>query len=408
MLKELRAYPIFRKDVMRGLCANRDCNNIATKACSKCGLRYCCAECQKEDWMFRHKRFCVVKDLGRTKTIFKIFAERIEDYSSGKTSMDRYFSISKNVIFKDKLNPVLAEVDAAHCYLTHKFDSISGRVLSVLEDHEQVEANSHFSGAVFRADPGKLYLVNRQIVPVPLISEQLPSRNIIEIDPGNIKYSVELVPLNRCLQEEFMLTFLIMTQKEMRQARYKASLALFIIRTTIEPIMGRGYGNPVFLSLENVLAYEDFISKNFAVGIEFPFNLLCSILYPQFKFSMRTGNLDDDNKCLNTYSDDDFIEKYKCPPSIQEQYQHIADDKLAEEEDEYMKSVMLLRPGEEESDRLARYRTHKYKELWWRFSAFDITTNCSESLAVLPIGQSVTDEITGAMKDCEMKCDDCN
>ena len=84
--------------------------------------------------------------------------------------------------------------------------------------------------------------------------------------------------------------------------------SLIIIEVAIAPGLGWGYGNPVFLSLKNVLAYEDFIHKNFGFDQPFPFHLCCSILFPDdFNSSMRTGNPEDADKLFDLDSEENLL-----------------------------------------------------------------------------------------------------
>lgn len=135
---------VFRKDVTRGFCANKGCVEVAKENCSVCGLGYCTQKCQRIDWKFRHKQFCKKEDIRKTKILFNIFDKRLEDYRSGKTSVERYFSIAHvDVVlrdfkaFEDKIldeEACIKSIRRIPCYRILDAEPESGRILSVLEE----------------------------------------------------------------------------------------------------------------------------------------------------------------------------------------------------------------------------------------------------------------------------------
>ena len=162
--------------------ANKDCSNTAIFACAKCGMRYCSKMCQKSDWAFRHKRFCLDTDLHRTKTVFSLHKKRLDDYKSGKSSMGRYYSIGVDMVFwefqKDRTTLVYPDRR-----------SNSGRVLTVLNEDE--DARVQACGLVMRG--ASVYMVNTALPKISLNNEG--------VDAGlPVEKAVELIPLNKSLQ----------------------------------------------------------------------------------------------------------------------------------------------------------------------------------------------------------------
>ena len=141
MLRELVEGEPWDKSRVRGLCANKDCLEVGGKACERCGQKYCCATCQSVDWYARHKDHCEEKNIARTKIIFGLHKKRCDDYVSGKTSFDRYFSIALHKI--KKIECPMLEI-SKYAYVSIGEPSDSGRIKTVLEDHEQERSSYPF------------------------------------------------------------------------------------------------------------------------------------------------------------------------------------------------------------------------------------------------------------------------
>ena len=116
----------------------------------------------------------------------------------------------------------------------------------------------------------------------------------------------------------------------------------------------------MFLSLKNALAYEDFIIKTFGFKC---FNLLCTVLFPEFKLSMRTGNVEDDEKVVNVanYSlDGDFVARLEIPLSFAAQYASVFDEELMEKEDKEHDEIY----AEEEGSLERRFAHDQTNDPW--------------------------------------------
>ena len=385
MLQELRKSDFsqtWTKSEQRGRCANRDCFEEAKHACSRCGLKYCSDKCQKADWKARHKHHCEVTNLDRTKVIFNIHKQRLDDYRSGKTSFDRYYSIAKFRFFDANL-PQYKKIANAGAYIVLATDEASGRILTVLEDHE---CEREPSIAVQRG--ANQYLINTMVPAIPLTEAEKQAR----IEAGlSVRDAVELVPINRDIQitcDARNLDILFLCMREAWLAEQDG-----FIESTIIPGLGCGYGNPVFLTLQNVLAYDDFLNKTFARGpFPFPTCLFCSIMFPnEFKYSMRTGNTDDDDKYLDTNSEVRFVAKYVAPPDIVAQSAVIFDYDRAVKQYETDKMVYqhaeACAKGENQEVKPHMLRYFAARRDPWTYVEFDMSTACSESLAVHPADQ---------------------
>jgi hypothetical protein len=136
-------------------------------------------------------------------------------------------------------------------------------------------------------------------------------------------------------------------------------LSLLVIEIAITPGLGWGYGNPVFLSLKNALAYEDFIRKNFGMGLRFPFNLCCSILFPEFNPSMRTGNPEDADKLFDLDSEENLLVNKVVAPAVP--YKEIFDRQLMKKEQEEEDDAFKKVEGESEDDGCMRYFAYSRK-----------------------------------------------
>ena len=216
----------------------------------------------------------------------------------------------------------------------------SGRILTVLEDHE-IGSNCR----ILRS--GKACLVNRNVPSVPLSHEEKQLRLAAGL---TLKEATELVPLNQNIQVGSRKNKVEMIARAMRYAlNHESQLNLLLIDIAINPGMGWGYGNPVFLSLKNVLAYEDFIRKNFGMNQQFPFNLCCVILFPEFNLSMRTGNSEDAHKLLGLDSEDNFINRTEAPKGTY--YAEIFDTQLMKKEHEEEEEAFKKVEGDTENDR---------------------------------------------------------
>ena len=390
MLKDLRDNPFVRKQPwtkskQQGLCANKDCMETGTKECSRCGIRYCSEKCQNMDWKHRHKNHCEVKDVRRTEIIFGIHKNRLEKYKTGETSRDRYYSIALFRMYED----YFSEAIQTPAYQIYRIDKSSGRILTVLEDHEIDGDNK--SNRILRG--GKAYLVNPNIPSVPLSHEEEQLRLAAGL---TLKEATELVPLNENIQVAWEYNLIEMIKRSMRNALYQdLKMNLFLINISIVPGMGWGYGNPVFLSLKNALAYEDFIRKNFGLNLQFPFYLCCSILFPEFNLSMRTGNPEDADKLLDLDSEDNFVDKTEAPALFAEIFDAQLMGKENKEENDAFKKV----EGETENDRHMKYYTYLSKCDPLRYARFNLAEHCSESLAVCTADQSA---FTAGQEGCQL------
>lgn len=202
-----------------------------------------------------------------------------------------------------------------------------------------------------------------------------------------LKEATELVPLNQNIQVGSRKNKVEMIARAMRYAlNHESQLNLLLIDIAINPGMGWGYGNPVFLSLKNVLAYEDFIRKNFGMNQQFPFNLCCVILFPEFNLSMRTGNSEDAHKLLGLDSEDNFINRTEAPKGAH--YAEIFDTQLMKKEHEEEEEAFKKVEGDTENDRDIRYYNYSSKRDPWKYAPFTLAEHCSESLAVCTADES--------------------
>ena len=124
-------------------------------------------KCQNVDWKHRHKNHSEVKNVRRTEVIFAIHKTRLEEYKTGKTSYDRYFSIALIRVYKD-LYPEARISLHTTAYRVYCSEESSGRILTVLEDHE-IDGDNKFH-RILRG--GKAYLVNPNIPSIPLSHEE--------------------------------------------------------------------------------------------------------------------------------------------------------------------------------------------------------------------------------------------
>jgi hypothetical protein len=330
------------------------------------------------DWKLRHKDHCEVKNVRRTEIIYGIHGQRLKEYQSGKTSIDRYFSIALARLYKDQFPEHEVSVDSP-AYRKLGEEETSGRILTILEDLEIGDVSKR----ILRGD--KAYLVNPHVPSVPASHEEQQLR----IDAGlAVKEATELVPLNENIQLAISQDTMAMIPRSMRKALYdERRMRLLLIDMVVKPGIGHCYGNPVFLSLKNALAYEDFICKNFAVDLQFPFNLLCSILFPEFDLSMRTGNPEDADKVLDVESEDTFVLKTEAPANFAAHYADIFNEQLMElehkEENEAFKTV----EGETRDERFRRWYAYASKCEPWSYVRYTLADHCSESLAVLAADQ---------------------
>lgn len=364
MLKDLRANGSkgvpWNKEAIRGHCANKGCMKVGTKECSVCGLRYCCSECQKLDWKSRHKHFCKPKDIPQTELCFMLLNVYFEDYKSGKSSIDRYWSVASLKTFND-----LQMIDQPGPCLWCNLNSNSGRILAALDDTEKEKVLHHPKQAIIRSL--KLYLVN------PLIPSRLYAT-------GDL---VELVPLNQHMQSRYFEQQIFLVPKEMRKLKLRDSTAFHIISISIARGYGMLYGNPILLSLESVIAYKDFFDKFFD-GM-FPFAIFCS-LFPDFRVSMLTGDPGDDNKVVG--EDGEFIEKSRVSDEMRERYVELLDEGRMKRETE--EEDVAFNRSKCDSDEVSYHNwiVYQQKYYWWRWKEFDIKVDCSESLALLPLEES--------------------
>ena len=200
-------------------------------------------------------RIIGVEERSRTEIIFGIHKKRLEEYKTGKTSCNRYFSIALMRVYKYHFPEADISVHTT-LYRVHCIEESSGRILTVLEDNE-MKSNHIRRGK-------KTYLVNPNIPSVPSSHEEQQLRLAAGLTPEE---ATELVPLNENIQLACLYNDIEMIKRSMRHALYNEQQKnLFLIDICIQPGMGWGYGNPVFLSLKNALAYEDFIRKNFGVS----------------------------------------------------------------------------------------------------------------------------------------------
>ena len=382
MLQELRKNEFvtkqpWKRSAQRGLCANRDCVEEAKDACSRCGLKYCCSKCQKADWKARHKHHCEVTNLNRTKIIFNIHKQRLDEFKSGKSSFDRYYSIGMESIYKTQF-PLRESVSDPVPYRVIATDEASGRILTVVEDHEQGFPSFVLCRGI------RFYLINTSVPSVPLTEEEKQARMQCGL---SVRDAVEVIPINENLQVEFHMHKMAALMKNMRDSwQSELMRELVSIDMIISPGMGFGYGNPVLLSLQNVLAYEDYIQKTFTLCFDrIPINIMCSILFPnEFKISMRTGNTDDDDKYLDTSSEDKFVQKSDPMTGMAADYALLLDRDLAEKEYQLKRQSLEHREGESEEERIKRQQKYIYYRTSWKYIELDMTVGCSDSLAVCP------------------------
>ena len=401
MLKDLRVNsnglkPPWVKETIKGLCANKGCNNISTKECAICGIRYCSQFCQKEDWKCRHKHFCKPKDIRRTQVLFGILNRRLKDYKCGNTSFGRYYNIASAAVFQNIFIENNRENPDQPLYNVYNIDPVSGRVFTVLTPNEEI--CQHQSNVILRKE--QLYIINSHLLTKKLTDEQNDFRINFGLDS---KEAVELVPVNKNLQKQLKISILNMTFVEMRAAlSVDLNCSLFYIYTLIADGIGCCYGNPVFLSLESALAYQDFIAKNSflrrhsSLG-KYPLHLFYSVLYPTFKPSLLTGNIEHDD-CDLSYGDD------ACPEYVLEKtaitqggegtilnHKFIFVEELMEKEEKEKPDIYTVRDGDPKENNMAvfnRWQNHQQKHQWWVGKYFDISKACSESLDILPVDQS--------------------
>lgn len=341
------------------------------------------------DWKNRHKNHCEVKDIKRTEIIFGIHNKRLKDYQTGKTSIDRYYTIAMIEVFK-YLYPETETSE--YTYRGHQIDVSSGRMLTELEDHE---INDECCLLIRRR--GNAYLMNPNVSPIPLSHEKQQLRLSACLA---VKEAYELVPLNKSLQSACIITEFKMVMRSMRKALDQdLGTNLFVIDATVMCGIGWGYGNPVFLSLKNALAYEDFFDKNFNIGEQFPFNLCCSILFPEFNLSMRTGNPEDVDKVLDVDLKT-FLEKSKFSSvlttillknkehqAVEDVFKVIFDEELMNKERKEIDDAFTGVEGDTESDRIMRYRSFFSKCDPWKYGDLTLAEHCSESLSVCAADQ---------------------
>ena len=223
----------WKKDTVKGLCANKGCMEISSKECIVCGIRYCCSVCQKEDWRARHKHFCKPKDLRRTEIIFDIFRQRLVDYKSGKTSLERYVSIGSMEIYNDtersgKNGP----------FKNMNCDEVSGRVVTFLTQNEIDDYNRNWGNAICRSQSGgemqKLFLINHHS-PTNQCSEQNEIKRIVR-DSIDINQVVELVPFNKSYQKKYFSTIFASVLRAARYALwYEQNTSIGAIELLITP-----------------------------------------------------------------------------------------------------------------------------------------------------------------------------
>ena len=123
-------------------------------------------------------------------------------------------------------------------------------------------------------------------------------------------------------------------------------------------------------------------------SVKFPFNLCCSILFPEFKLSMRTGNIEDDDKYLAACSEDEFVEKGEASPEMKPHYLSIFDEKLMDQEYEEEQDAYKQRDGESKKDFKARWSAFYQKRYPWQWQSCKLSVNCSDSLAIVPADKS--------------------
>lgn len=384
MLKDLRTNRFaieqpWTIEKQRGLCANKDCRNVAGKECGRCGLRYCSAACQKADWKLRHKNHCEPKDIRKTEIAFILFQKRLKDYTDGRTSVDRYYSIATMLDYKDYFPLHEDPAKPTPCYETQN-DSRSGRAASVLEDHE----NSNDCG-VFRKR--HVYIANRAVPTLPLTEKHKQMR----MEAGlPVREATELIPLKGEIQKAFAASFCRRIVRLMRLTMYEErQLPLLLIEITINLGIGYGYGNPVFLNLQNMIAYEDYVQKNFGEDNEFPFNLCCSILYPEFNLSLRTGKAEDADKVLGCDSEQEFISKSAAAPRyLVRNWAMIFHKESMKQEDQEERQVYDRRDGESFEEHMERIRNYNFVLDPFKYGQFTMNDACPDSLAVFPAHRS--------------------
>ena len=397
MLRDLHRFvndnrkPAWKKDVVKGLCANKGCMETSSKECTVCGIRYCCSVCQKEDWRARHKHFCKPKDIRRTEIIFNIFNQRLKDYESGKTSWERYMSIASIEIFKRRNSDELEGINGPFKILNR--DEVSGRVVTFLTKKEIYELQSgNVVCRIQNEGMQELFLINHHSL--RSLGSEGSSTSGAEQLHAMLTEVVELVPFNRNYQHEYVRTIYGSIIRATRAAWYKElEFFLSMIGVLIHPGIGTLVGNPVFLSLESTLAYEDFIVKN-AFGDYFSIDLFCCIMFPSFKPSMLTGNPEHDSRYLS-FGDNGEPEYTIEKDSVFEDldYNLVFDSVLRKEEADEIAAVYRRTEEEEKNDtgydegyvRSCNYRA-KYE--WWFARYFDMSVVCSESLALVPVEES--------------------
>lgn len=390
MLRELRDNKLvirqpWNKETIKGRCANKDCMKIAVKgSCERCGLKYCSASCQREDWKHRHKHHCEDKNIRRTEVIFRVHAMRLAEYTSGKTSIERYFSIAMTNCHKE-LFPSHEDRKNNVQYRTFSREENSGRILTVLED---IEIGKDRGVVIHRC--GKHFLQNANIQSVSLTKEQEQER----IEAGlTVRDAVELVPVNEDVQEACNETSMYMLARQMRKCKNIEENNLLLIELLVRPGMGQLYGNPIFLSLKNMMAYEDFLHKSSLASdtIKFPFDLCCSILFPgEYKLSMRTGNIEDDNEFLDvaigTYGENEnqLVDKCVAPSTMASNYAILFDEDVVSREEKEDRDAFIRLEGETDHEAYVRYYTHKCNTFPLWHQRLDLSVHCSESLAIIP------------------------
>ena len=162
------------------------------------------------DWKHRHKNHCEVKNVWRTEIIFGIHKTRLEDYKIGKTSFDRYYSIALMRVYKD-LFPEAKTSLHSPAYRIRCSEESSGRILTVLEDHEINGDNT--SHRILRG--GKSYLVNPNVPSIPLSPKEQQLRHAAGLP---LKGATELVPLNEDILSAYGYHFSEMVTRSMRYA----------------------------------------------------------------------------------------------------------------------------------------------------------------------------------------------
>eukprot|EP01036_Dinobryon_divergens_P031539 gene31539-40953_t len=309
------------------------------------------------DWKHRHKNHCEVKNVRRTAIIFGIHKTRLEDYKIGKTSFDRYYSIALMRAYKD-LFPEAKTSLHSPAYRIRCSEESSGCILT-----------------------GRKIISREPRCSIPLS----PKEQQLRLAAGlPLKDATELVPLNEDILSAYGYHFSEMVTRSMRYAlNHELRFLLIAIEIVIAPGLGWGYGNPVFLSLKNALAYEDFIRKNFGVELRFPFNLCCSILFPEFNPSMCTGNPKDADKLFDLDSEENLLVYKEVAPVTP--YLEIFDRQLMKEEQKEEDDAFKKVEGESEDDGYMRYYAYSKKCDPMRYARFILAEHC---LAVVPADQS--------------------